>query len=286
MIAPRVFQQIDEIRREVVAAQQNGLRVGLVPTMGALHAGHASLMQTARAECDVVVVTIFVNPTQFGPNEDFDRYPRTLAEDLSLCESMGVNYVFAPDRAEMYPPDFRTYVTVEGWDSVLCGASRPGHFRGVCTVVLKLFHAIPADVAYFGRKDAQQWLIIRRMVRDLNLPIEVRSVETVREPDGLALSSRNRFLSESERRQAPAIYSALQEAKRAVEGGERRPEIVEKLLRHRLSAVPGLRLDYAEIVSTETLQRPVKLGGETLIAVAAFLGSTRLIDNIIIDVSP
>jgi pantoate--beta-alanine ligase len=252
--------------------------------MGALHAGHVRLMETARGECDVVVVTIFVNPTQFGPNEDFSRYPRTFADDVALCEQSGVDFIFAPDIAEMYPPDFRTFVTVEGWDQVLCGASRPGHFRGVCTVVLKLFHAIPADVAYFGQKDAQQWLIIQRLVRDLNLPIVIRSVETVREADGLALSSRNRYLSPTERAKAPVLYQALQAAKQAIQAGERDPSRVEQMIRDTIASVPEMRLDYASVVSIDTLARPDRLTGTVLVALAAFLGTTRLIDNVILEV--
>lgn len=285
MALPAIFHTVDTIRPAVVEARQKGRRIGLVPTMGALHAGHARLIQTARSECDEVVVTIFVNPTQFGPKEDFDRYPRTFQQDVALCAREGVSFVFAPETSEMYPPDFRTFVTVEDWDKVLCGASRPGHFRGVCTIVLKLFLAIPADVAYFGQKDAQQWLIINRMVRDLNVPITVRSVETVREPDGLALSSRNRYLLPSEREKAPVIYRALQEARSRIEAGERNPDTIEQLVKDVIATVPEMHLDYAAVVSIDTLTRPTHLSGSVLIAVAAFIGTTRLIDNVIVKVS-
>src|SRR6516165_6920371 len=195
--------------------------VGMVPTMGALHEGHLALVRRARAECDAVAVSIFVNPTQFGPNEDLNRYPRPLQRDLELCEKNGVDLVFHPQPAVMYPPDYHTFVEVTGLQDVLCGASRPGHFRGVATVVLKLFNLVQPDRAYFGQKDAQQVRVIQRMVTDLNVPVEVRVCPIVREADGLALSSRNDYLEAEERRRATMLYRALTEARRRIEAGER-----------------------------------------------------------------
>jgi pantoate--beta-alanine ligase len=284
MTLPAVYESIVQTREAVLAAKHAGKRVGFVPTMGALHAGHAKLIETARAECDFVVVSVFVNPTQFGPNEDFDRYPRTFAADRELCARVGTDAIFAPTRELMYPPGFRTLVQVDELQDKLCGASRPGHFRGVTTIVLKLFNIVPADIAYFGQKDAQQVIIIRRMVRDLDVPIEIRTVPTVREPDGLALSSRNRYLSPAERAAAPAIYRGLQRARAIIEAGERDPSTVEGEVGAELSAAPPIRVDYIRAVSAETLERPPRLAGPTLIAVAAYLGTTRLIDNIQLDV--
>lgn len=281
---PATYRTIAEIRQAVKAARDDGKRIGCVPTMGALHEGHARLIETAACECDFVVVSIFVNPTQFGPTEDFNQYPRTLAADVDICGRAGAGAVFAPTTAEVYPSGFKTFVEVTEVQDVLCGASRPGHFRGVCTVVLKLFNIVDADAAYFGQKDAQQSSIIRRMTRDLNVPIEIRIVETVREPDGLAMSSRNRYLSEDQRRDAPAIYRSLQKAQTMIENGERDPTAIERSIAKELGTLPGLRLDYARVVSAETLQTPPSLSGPILIAVAAFLGTTRLIDNIQIDV--
>src|SRR5438105_324107 len=194
MTLPLLLHTIPEVRAVVGTARICCKRVGLVPTMGALHAGHASLIESARKDCDYVLASVFVNPTQFGPKEDFSRYPRTLDADRELCGKAGAAAVFAPDAATIYPPGFRTHVEVQDWQDVLCGASRPGHFRGVCTVVLKLLNIVQPDVAYFGQKDAQQALILTRMAQDLNVPVEIRTLPTVREPDGLALSSRNRYL--------------------------------------------------------------------------------------------
>src|SRR5262245_7057958 len=206
MTSPVVYHAINETRQAVLAAKRGGQRVGFVPTLGALHAGHAKLSESARGECDFVIVSIFVNPTQFGPNEDFDKYPRTFDADRELCRRSGADAIFAPTRELMYPPGFRTFVDVIGWQNRLCGTSRPGHFRGVATIVLKLFHIVPADVAYFVQNDGQQLVIIRKMVRDLDVPMEIRAVPTVREADGLALSTRNRYLSSEERVAAPALY--------------------------------------------------------------------------------
>ncbi|HLW68176.1 MAG TPA: pantoate--beta-alanine ligase [Gemmataceae bacterium] len=279
-----VYRTIPEMRQAIAAARQAGQRIGLVPTMGALHAGHARLIEVALSECDFVVVSIFVNPTQFGPNEDFDRYPRSFAPDRELCARSGAAAIFAPDIATMYRASFRTFVEVEGLQDLLCGAARPGHFRGVCTVVLKLFNIVQPDVAYFGQKDAQQALILTRMVHDLDLPIEMRTVPTVREADGLALSSRNQYLDPAQRKNAPALWQTLHEAQRQIESGERDPNLIERMMMDRLSKVPGARVDYARVVSAETLQRLWRLQGQILIALAVFFGQTRLIDNVQMDV--
>src|SRR5262245_29192754 len=236
---PVVLDTVDAVRRAVRAARARGLSVGLVPTMGALHAGHGSLMQAARAETGFVVVSIFVNPTQFGPHEDFHRYPRPFESDLAFCERERVDAVFHPEPAVIYPPGFRTYVQVEGWQDVLEGAVRPGHFRGVATVVLKLFNIVAPDVAYFGQKDAQQALVVRRMVRDLDVPAEVRVCPIVREEDGLALSSRNQYLDPTQRRHAAALSRALRHAAALVAAGERDAAVVQKAVAERIAAAPG-----------------------------------------------
>jgi pantoate--beta-alanine ligase len=280
----QISTTIDAIRTATAAARTAQRRIGFVPTMGALHAGHARLIEAARNECDFVAVSIFVNPTQFGPNEDFAKYPRALEADRDVCARAGADVIFAPEAAEIYPPGFRSSVEVEGLQDQLCGASRPGHFRGVCTVVLKLLNIVQPDLAYFGQKDAQQLLIIRRMVRDLNVPVEIRAVPTVRDANGLALSSRNRYLSADELRHAPALFQSLQHARGLIEAGERDPARVEQAIREQLERAPNLRIDYVRAVDVETLQRPAALRGPTLIALAVFLGTTRLIDNIQIDI--
>jgi pantoate--beta-alanine ligase len=277
-----VVTTIAELRREVARARQMGWSIGLVPTMGALHAGHASLMRAARAETGFVVLSIFVNPTQFGPNEDFTRYPRTLPEDLEVCAAKGVDLVFAPDAATMYPPGFRTYVEVHGLQDVLEGASRPGHFRGVATVVLKLFHQVQPDRAYFGQKDAQQALLIRQMVRDLDVPVQLRICPIVREPDGLALSSRNRYLDSDQRRQATALFEALEAVRSRVAQGERRADQLRRMLEERIRCTPGAQLDYAVIVHADTLEPVEEIHGPVLVALAVKFGTTRLIDNLMI----
>jgi pantoate--beta-alanine ligase len=280
MSSLQLYRDISEIRRAVAEARRLGQRVGFVPTMGALHEGHACLIRAARQETGFVVVSIFVNPTQFGQHEDFSRYPRPFDADRELCARCGADAIFAPEAAIIYPSGFRTFVEVQGLQDKLCGASRPGHFRGVCTVVLKLFNIVQPDVAYFGQKDAQQAIILTRMVRDLDLPVEMRVLSTVREADGLALSSRNRYLDAQQRRQAPALWRALQQAARQIEAGERDPHAVEQEIFRELTAVPGAQVDYARVVSAETLELAAPLRGSILIAVAVFFGATRLIDNI------
>jgi len=274
-----IVHTIADIRDEVVSARRLGMSIALVPTMGALHEGHASLIRAAGKPSSFVIVSIFVNPTQFGPREDFARYPRTLEADQAVCAAAGANAVFAPTVEEMYPDNSFTFVEVERLGDTLCGSSRPGHFRGVCTVVLKLLNIVQPDVTYFGAKDYQQARIIQQMVRDLNVPVEVNVEPTVREPDGLALSSRNRYLSDEQRAAAPAIYRALL-AVRALAKNESNVPRLETALFAELSSIPGARIDYARIVDAETLQPLARLARPAMAAVAVFLGNTRLIDNI------
>jgi len=255
---------------------------GFVPTMGYLHEGHLSLVRRARAENDHVAVSIFVNPTQFGPHEDYNRYPRDLERDLRLLEPLGVDLVFAPSVEEMYPPGFQTWVIVEGVSRPLEGAARPGHFRGVATVVTKLFNIVQPDRAYFGQKDAQQAVVIRRMVQDLNIPVEIVVCPTVREPDGLAMSSRNTYLNPEERRAATVLFRALQAAKARYEQGERDAERLREAMREVIQAEPLARLDYVSVADPETLQELDRVEDRALLSLAVYIGKTRLIDNILL----
>jgi pantoate--beta-alanine ligase len=280
-----VEASIEGVRRAVARARAEGRSVGLVPTMGALHAGHASLVRSARQETGFVVVPIFVNPTQFGPAEDLARYPRPLAQDLVACDEAGADLVFTPEAATMYPDGFRTYVEVRGLEDILCGASRPGHFRGVATVVLKLFNIVGPDVAYFGQKDAQQARLLRQMVRDLDVPVRIRVCPIVREADGLAMSSRNRYLDADERRHARVLYLSLEEARGLIEHGERDAARVRQAMVSRIQATPGATMDYVAVVDAESLQPLDRLRGEVLLAVAVKFGATRLIDNCLVSVT-
>jgi len=257
-------------------------RLGFVPTMGALHEGHLSLVRSAKTSCDVVTASIFVNPTQFGPNEDLAKYPRTFERDRELLEREGVDLLFAPAVEEMYPAGAITWVTVEGLSDKLDGLSRPGHFRGVTTIVAKLFNIVEPDAAFFGQKDAAQVAIIRRMVRDLNLPVEIVACPIVREADGLALSSRNIYLDEQQRKQALVLHRSLQRAKDMAGAGERNAARLEAVGRAEIADEPCVRLDYFAIVDPCTLDQVEEASEGTLIAVAAYVGNTRLIDNILI----
>jgi len=279
----RITKTIAETRAAVRELRAAGRTVGLVPTMGALHAGHVSLVRAAREQCDAVVVSIFVNPTQFGPNEDFAKYPRTWDADCALLEREGAALIFAPDASEMYPAGASTFVEVEGVSDRLDGASRPGHFRGVATVVAKLFHIVAADKAFFGQKDAAQVAVLRRMVRDMNFDLELVVCPAVREPDGLALSSRNRYLSAEERKQALVLRRALRQVQEQVAGG-----VVESaaLVREALAVLaeqPAVRVDYLRIVDPSSLEDVTDVRGGALVAVAAWVGATRLIDNVVIE---
>ncbi|MGA8150163.1 MAG: pantoate--beta-alanine ligase [Terriglobales bacterium] len=278
----RIHKNIEDIRAASRAARLAGLRVGLVPTMGALHDGHLSLVRAAESQCDVVVVSLFVNPLQFGPNEDLASYPRTFERDCELLEREGIDFLFAPSTIEMYPADAVTYVSVEGLSDKLCGRSRPGHFRGVTTVVAKLLDIVEPDLAFFGQKDAAQVAIIRRMVRDLNFAVEIIVCPIVREPDGLAMSSRNAYLSPEQRKSALVLYRSLAEVKRLFEQGERKVARLIEGGKHVLAQESSVRLDYLEIVDPDTLDPLQELSRIALVAVAAFVGTTRLIDNIVL----
>ena len=279
----QITHDIPSTRAAIAAARAAGRRIAFVPTMGYLHAGHLSLLAAARQDGSFVAASIFVNPTQFGPNEDYDRYPRDTAGDLRKCQEAGVELVFMPAVAEMYAPDAAITVHVAHLADTLCGPCRPGHFDGVATVVAKLFNIVQPDVAYFGQKDAQQLVIIRRLVRDLNFPIEIVGCPTVREPDGLAMSSRNALLSPDERRRAVVLYQALRAAEADIRGGLRDvAEILTSMQRIVATAQPT-KVDYISIVDPDTLQPVQQVSGPVLIALAVRIGSTRLIDNLLVD---
>ncbi|HXZ40565.1 MAG TPA: pantoate--beta-alanine ligase [Terriglobales bacterium] len=278
----KTYTTVEEMRAASRAARLGGLRVGLVPTMGALHEGHLSLVRAAQAQCDAVAVSIFVNPLQFGPNEDLAKYPRTFERDCQLLEQEGVDFLFAPSVQEMYPEEAITYVTVEGLSEKLCGRSRPGHFRGVTTVVAKLFHIVEPDLAFFGQKDAAQATIILRMVRDLNFPVEIIVCPIVRGADGLAMSSRNAYLNPQERKSALVLYRALKEIQRKFDRSEHNPARLIEAGKNVLAQESGVRLDYLEIVDPDTLDPVRKITSTVLVAVAAFVGNTRLIDNVVL----
>lgn len=280
----RIFRQAQELQLFALETRRAGKSIALVPTMGFLHAGHASLIDIARGRADVVIVSIFVNPTQFGPGEDLDKYPRDFEHDRLVCEEHGADVIFAPEPGAMYAPDASTWVEETVLSRPLCGARRPGHFRGVATVVTKLFHLALPDVAVFGRKDAQQLLVIKRMVRDLNFPIEIVAAPLVRGADGLALSSRNRYLSEEEHQRALVLSRSLRAAKPALEeaGISAAPAILAAI-RHEIEAAGG-RVDYVEALDVDTLAEPTETTREVLLALAAYFGSTRLIDNELVQV--
>lgn len=276
---PKVITTGPQIRQAVRELRAGGSRVGLVPTMGALHDGHLSLAAASRNQCDATVVTIFVNPTQFGPGEDFQKYPRTLADDLEKLASEGVDYVFAPGDEEIYRPGHSTFVEPPDVAAPLEGEIRPGHFRGVATIVLKLFNLIPADVSFFGQKDYQQSLVLRRMVADLDLPIEIRVCPTVREDDGLAMSSRNSYLSPDQREQALALSRALTTAQQLHATGEKDASLIIAGMRKILTDAGIDRIDYVTLANPETLQPITTLNQPAIALVAARVGPTRLIDN-------
>lgn len=278
----KICPTVEEIRSASRAARREGKRVGFVPTMGALHDGHLSLVRAAKAQCDIVIVSIFVNPTQFGPTEDLARYPRPFERDCALLEKEGVGLLFAPSVEEMYPQGALTFVTVEELSSKLDGKSRPGHFRGVTTVVSKLFLAVEPDKAFFGQKDAAQVAVIRRMVHDLKFPVEIVVCPIVREPDGLAMSSRNAYLDPQQRKAALVLSRSLAEVEKLFARGEREARTLADAGKREIAAEPGVRLDYFEVVDPETLDPVDRLSKPTLIAVAAYVGTTRLIDNVVL----
>jgi pantoate--beta-alanine ligase len=282
MNSMKIIRAILEMRAASRAAHAKGQRLGLVPTMGALHQGHLALVQAAKSQCDVVAASIFVNPLQFGPGEDLSQYPRTFERDCERLEKEGVDFLFAPPVEEMYPGGALTYVNVEGLSEKLDGKSRPGHFRGVTTVVSKLFHIVEPDLAFFGQKDAAQVAIIRRMVRDLNIPAEIVVCPIVREPDGLAMSSRNAYLNGQQRKSALVLSRSLAHIRELFQRGERNGTVLITAGKCLLREEPCVRLDYFEIVNPETLDPVAEIRQNSLVAVAAYLGTTRLIDNILL----
>ncbi|MBN2543501.1 pantoate--beta-alanine ligase [bacterium] len=279
----KIIKTIDEMQNLAKVLKREGKSIGFVPTMGYLHEGHLSLIRAARAKTDVVVVSIYVNPTQFSPNEDLDAYPRDFETDRILCENEGTDIIFCPRDGDMYHDGYSTYVEVENLTKHLCGASRPEHFRGVTTIVTKLFNIVMPDIAVFGQKDGQQALVIKRMVDDLNLPVEIIVSPTVRESDGLAMSSRNKYLTPEQRKNSPLLYKALKLAEKLVlkDGVRSSAEIIDKML-NLFHNIPGMKIDYISIVDTNSVQPVSEINSEVMIALAVFVGAARLIDNIIL----
>lgn len=278
----QIAYTVKEVREQVKAWRKEGLSVGLVPTMGYLHEGHASLIKKAVEDNDRVVTSIFVNPTQFAPTEDLEAYPRDMEKDSKLCETLGVDLIFHPEPEEMYAPDFCTWVDMDVLSKTLCGKSRPIHFRGVCTVVSKLFHIVTPDRAYFGQKDAQQFAIIRRMVRDLNMDIEIVGCPIVREEDGLAKSSRNTYLNEEERKAALILSQSIFLGQKMVQEGETDTAKIKAAMVEKIQSEPLARIDYVEIVDGLSMQPVDTVQSPTLAAIAVYIGKTRLIDNFIV----
>jgi pantoate--beta-alanine ligase len=279
----QIIETIPRMSVTVRLLKKDGKSIGFVPTMGYLHEGHLSLARTAKKHNDVVIMSIFVNPIQFGPREDLDNYPRDLKRDEEMASQAGVDIIFYPSAKDVYPPGFSTYVTVGKLTDGLCGESRPGHFRGVTTVVTKLFGIVKPDIAYFGQKDAQQALVIKKMVEDLNMGIDIKMLPIVREKDGVAMSSRNVYLSRAERKDAGILYEALNAAKKLIEEGEMNSAKIIKVMEAAVKSKPTARIDYISIVDTKNLKPVKKVSDGALIAVAVYFGKTRLIDNIIVD---
>ncbi|MBN1787922.1 MAG: pantoate--beta-alanine ligase [Sedimentisphaerales bacterium] len=279
-----VIETIKKTRAAIAKARPGGRTIGFVPTMGALHEGHFSLIKAAKEQTEFVVVSIFVNPTQFGPNEDIDKYPRPFEADVKACEKLGVDIVFAPTAEQMYPQENITWINVEKVTEPLCGKNRPGHFRGVATVCAKLFNIIQPDKAFFGQKDAQQAVVIKQMVADLNLPLEIIVCPTVREKDGLAISSRNRYLDAEQRKQAALLYAALQEAELFINAGQRKSSELISQMEKILRIGKRIKIEYISIVDAKTLDELDEAKGSSLIALAAKIGTARLIDNIVLDI--
>lgn len=277
-----VIRSIKKLSSYIKDQKERSKVIGFVPTMGYLHQGHLSLVRRARKETDIVVMSIFVNPTQFSPREDFREYPRDLKRDIKLAESCGVDVIFYPSIKSMYPEGYLTYVDVEKITDFLCGRSRPGHFKGVCTVVVKLFNLVQPDIAYFGQKDFQQVIVIKKMVRDLNIPVKIKICSIIREEGGLAMSSRNTYLSEKEREDAKVIYEALCKAREMILKRERDPKVVTKQMKNLILSKSTSKIDYIAIVDTKNLDPLEETKGRVLVAVACWIGKTRLIDNLIV----
>lgn len=278
-----VAKTIEQVRKLVKAGRKQGKKIGFVPTMGALHIGHTSLIRAAVKKCDFVVVGIFVNPTQFSPSEDFDQYPRPLDTDLKICKDEDVDVVFVPTTEQMYGPENLTWVNLEKLTETLCGKSRPGFFRGVATVCTKLFNIVAPDIAFFGQKDAQQAVIIKRMVADFNIPLEIVVCPTVRQPDGLAVSSRNDYLTQQQKKDATYIYKSLKKSEQMVDNGVTDTRKIIAEMKKIISRIPSIKIDYISIVDAETLQPVEQIAGKALAAVAVRIGQARLIDNIMVD---
>ena len=278
----KVYRSIRSLTKKVFEIKKHNKTIGLVPTMGFLHDGHRSLIKKARQDTDCVIVSIFVNPAQFGPKEDFKKYPRDFKKDLGLCRKEGVDIVFAPKTEEMYPEHYSTYVSVENITNVLCGASRPGHFRGVATIVTKLFNITMPNIAYFGHKDAQQAIVIKKMAEDLNMNVNIKVMPIVREKDGLAMSSRNVYLSREERIQAQSIYKSLRLAKELFNNGEVDSKKIVSKMKHVINRQPDAKVDYIKVVDIRDLKDFKKISDKALVAMAVWIGKTRLIDNIVL----
>ena len=278
-----IAETIESVRSLVKAARSRGEKIGFVPTMGALHIGHISLIEAAVITCDFVVVSIFVNPTQFGPGEDLEKYPRPFEDDLEVCRKAGVDAVFAPTPEQIYPGENLTWVNVEKLTEPLCGQFRPGHFRGVTTVCAKLFNIVAPDIAFFGQKDAQQVIVIKRMTADLNMPLEIVICPTVREPDGLAVSSRNKYLTGEQRKDATCVYKSLQKCQQMIDTGITDTQKIAAEMRKVLQQASSIEIEYVSIVDAETLANIEQIAGKVLAAVAVRIGPARLIDNILVD---
>ncbi|MGB2706416.1 MAG: pantoate--beta-alanine ligase [Candidatus Omnitrophota bacterium] len=279
----KIINEVGKMKTYARIMRKENKLVGLIPTMGYLHEGHLSLIRTVRKQADVVILSIFVNPIQFAPDEDFEKYPRDIKRDEELAKSCGVDVLFYPEKKGMYPPGFSTYVNVEELTDGLCGKSRPDHFRGVTTVVAKLFEIVKPDIAYFGQKDAQQAFVIRKMAEDLNMDVTIKILPIIREEDGVAMSSRNTRLSKPERKDASVLYKSLEAAREAVNSGERDAKKLIKKMREMITASPSAKTDYISIVDVKSLKEIPRIKGEVLIALAVFIGKTRLIDNVILD---
>lgn len=280
----KTIEKINMIKREIADLKSQGKRIGFVPTMGYLHEGHLSLMRESLKKTDITVVSIFINPTQFSPKEDFNQYPRDMNRDSAILEKEGVHYLFVPSVQEMYPEGYRTYVEVQGLQDQLCGRFRPGHFRGVCTVVVKFFHIIQPDLAFFGQKDAQQAAILKKMANDLDLDVQLEVLPILRDEDGLALSSRNVYLNPEERKAALVLSRSLNEARRLIDRGERNSAVLIQKIQGLILSEPFTRIDYVEIVDMDMLQAVSHVKGKCIIALAVFIGKTRLIDNTIVHI--
>ncbi|MFH1093138.1 MAG: pantoate--beta-alanine ligase [Candidatus Omnitrophota bacterium] len=280
----KIIRNIASMQNRIKEIRKKGKTIGFVPTMGYLHSGHISLAHQSVKKCDITVMSIYVNPMQFGPREDYKKYPRDLKADVKLAKKAGVDYLFVPSDSDMYPQGFSSKVVVTNVTEMLCGVSRPGHFEGVTTVVLKLFNIIMPDAAYFGQKDAQQVIVIKKMAKDLNLPLEIKALPIVRENDGLAMSSRNSYLSKTQRLQALCLYQALSKARQLIRCKERNPAKIIAAMKRLLLRGKSVRIDYINIVDAEDLQVRKIIKGKVLIALAVFIGKVRLIDNIIVKV--